>query len=318
MTRTPRGAMLMLVLCNLLWAGSYVAGKEALAALSPVELNALRFSVAGLLFGPLLWRHRAHLRLDRRDLPRLALLCLLGFVLNKAAEYTGLSLTTAAETALLIASESIFTAVMAWLILRERVQRGTVAGLLVGALGVYVVIEDGLRLPHLGGGTQVLGDLLVVLSLVFAALYTVLGKRSLARYPGLLIVASSVIGSLAVWLPAASINIAHSGLPHLDAAAWAGVLYLATGGTVLPYIGWLAALRYVGAANAGVTLFLQPLAGAVLAIVVLGERPSWTALAGGLCIVGGVWLAGRAQSEAAEPAALEAETPAGGETAPIC
>jgi len=82
---TPRRAMLALVLTNLLWAGSYVAGKEALAALSPVELNALRFSVAGLLLAPLLWRDGRRLRIGRRDLPGLTLLCLLGFVLTKAS-----------------------------------------------------------------------------------------------------------------------------------------------------------------------------------------------------------------------------------------
>jgi len=301
---TPRRAMLVLVLTNLLWAGSYVAGKEALAALSPVELNALRFSVAGLLLAPLLWRDGRRLRIGRRDLPGLALLCLLGFVLTKAAEYAGLSLTSASDTALLIASESIFTAVLAWVILHEAVRRAAVGGLLAGALGVYVVVAQGLTPPHLGGGTRALGDLLVVGSLVFEALYTVLGKRRLARYPGLVILSSSVIGSLVVWIPAAAVEVTRDGAPHLGGGAWAGVLYLAIGGTILPYAGWFAALRYVDAASASVTLFLQPLAGTLLAVLILGERPSWATLAGGLCIVGGVWL-GHAHGSATVVDAIE-------------
>jgi len=81
---------------------------------------------------------------------------------------------------------------------------------------------------------------------------------------------SSVIGSLVVWIPAAAIEVARD-----------GALYLAIGGTILPYTGWFAALRHVDAASAGVTLFLQPLAGTLLAVLILRERPSWATLAGG-------------------------------------
>lgn len=293
---TPRRAMLVLIAANLLWAGTYVAGKDALRALSPVELNGLRFGIAGLLLLPVLAFGRGRMRIRRRDLPRLALLCLLGFVLNKAAEYTGLSLTTASDNALLIASEGIFTAIFGWVLLREPLRRHSAAGLLVGALGVYVVIVQGFGVPHLGGGTRLAGDLLVVLALVFESLYTVLGKASLSRYPGVLITAACITGSMAVWLPASAINIAHSGLPHMTAATWVSVIYMAVFPTVLAYLGWMVALKHVDAASAATTLFLQPLAGTGLAVLLLAERPSWGTLGGGLCIIAGVWLASRAEA----------------------
>jgi drug/metabolite transporter (DMT)-like permease len=304
---TPRRAIVVLILCNLLWAGTYAAGKDALRALSPVELNALRFGMAGLLLLPVLWFGRRRMRIGRRDLPRLALLCLLGFVLNKAAEYTGLSLTTASDNALLIGSEGIFTALLGWLLLRERVRRQSVGGLLCGAFGVYLVIMQGLNMPHLGGGTRLTGDLLVLLALVFESLYTVVGKASLARYPGLLITAASIIGSLAVWLPAGAINVAHSGLPSMTLATWLSVIYMAIFPTVLAYLGWMVALKYVDATNAATTLFLQPLVGTGLAILLLGEHPSWGTLGGGLCIIAGVWLASRAASQRVVLATVEAE-----------
>src|SRR5579862_4657049 len=140
---TARRAMLALIFANVLWAGSYTAGKEALDRLSFIELNFLRFGIASLLLLAIVWQRRRSLRLQRRDLPRLALLCLFGFVLNKSAEFGGLSLTTASDTALLIASESMFTAILAWIVLREPVRREAVAGLLIGAIGVYIVIERG-------------------------------------------------------------------------------------------------------------------------------------------------------------------------------
>lgn len=307
---TARRALVALAFANLLWAGSYAAAKETLRVVSPVELNFLRFAIAGLFLLPFLWRGWRRTRLTGADVPRLALLCLCGFVLNKAAEFTGLNLTTASDTALLIASESMWTALLAWLVLHETMYRGSLAGLVVGALGVYIVLERGLNWPSLGSGRHLLGDGLVVLALLFEALYTVFGKSALDRYPGLLITATSIIGSLAVWLPAAAINVAVAGMPAMNAAAWLGVLYMAIPCTVVAYVIWMVALRYVGAASAAATLYLQPLAGTALAMLVLSERPTLGTLAGGLCIIGGVWLASRRPS-AAVVAAVEAEALSG-------
>lgn len=301
--------MLVLLGCNLLWAGTYTAGKEALTAFTPVELNAVRFSIAGLSFLPLLWRQRAALGIDRRRLARLAGLCLTGFVLNKAFEFTGLSLTSASDNALLIASEGVFTAILGWVLLRERVRGAAVAGLLVSLAGVYLVIERGLVVPHLGTGTRVIGDLLIVAALLFEALYTVLGKAELERYPAVGITAACVIGSLLIWLPAAAVNIAIAGPPRLDTHAWLGVLYLAVAGTTVAYLGWIAALRHVDASAAAPTLFLQPFAGSLLAVVLLGERLTISAVMGGLAIVAGIWLVSRDRSR-------EAPAIVGGEAIP--
>jgi drug/metabolite transporter (DMT)-like permease len=303
---TPRSALIALVVVNLLWAGSYTAAKESMRVLSPVELNGIRFTIAGLILLPFLWRGRSALQLSRADLPRLAMLCCCGFVLNKAAEFTGLNLTTASDTALLIASESMWTALLGWLVLHEVMHRSSIGGLLVGAIGVYIVLERGLNVPNLGSGRHLLGDGLVVLALLFEAYYTVLGKSSLDRYPGLLITAVSVLGSLVVWIPAAAINVAVAGLPHMTSTTWIGVLYMAIPSTVIGYLVWMVALRYVTATAAAATLYLQPLAGTALAVVILSERPTWGTLAGGFCIIGGVWLAGRGPSPAVA-AAVAAE-----------
>jgi drug/metabolite transporter (DMT)-like permease len=303
---TRRRAMLVLVACNLMWAGTYTAGKEALVALTPIELNALRFAIAGITMLPLLWRQRGTLRLDRGHVKRLALLCLCGFVLNKAFEFTGLKLSTASDNSLLIASESMFTVALGWVLLKERVHRGAVMGLVVSILGAYLVIERGVVLPRLGGGGRIAGDLLIVLALFFEALYTVLGKAELRRYPALGITAVCVISSLIVWIPAAAANIAVSGMPSMTGRAWIGVFYLAVVATTVAYIGWIAALRYVDAAAAAPTLFLQPLFGTVLAVLILGERVVWATVAGGALIIVGIWIVSRS-SDASEPPVLPAE-----------
>ncbi|MGH2501568.1 MAG: EamA family transporter, partial [Ktedonobacterales bacterium] len=119
--QTPGSALITLVIANMLWAGTYSAGKVALRYLNPVELLALRYVIAALILAPALAQGWRRIPRGRRSLASLAMLALLGFVLNKAFEYFGLSLSTASDVALLIATESLFTAILSWTFLRERV-----------------------------------------------------------------------------------------------------------------------------------------------------------------------------------------------------
>ena len=281
-----RGALLTLILANILWAGTYTAGKVALRYLSPVELNTIRFSLAALMLSPVLIRGWRRLPRDRRSLLMLAFLTLLGFVLNKTFEYVGLSLSTASDVALLIATESIFTALLSWTLLRERVTAAGVVALLVGLFGVYLIIERGFA-PNLGGGggaARIVGDLLVVLSLLIEALYTVKGKSTLAAVPPLLFIATTITGGLIVWLPAGAIAVAHSGWPHVPMQGWLAVLYMAGFATVAGYYLWFRGLSVVDGSAAAPLLFIQPLLGATLAILLLYDVVTWATLLGGALI----------------------------------
>jgi drug/metabolite transporter (DMT)-like permease len=294
----------LLVASNLLWAGTYVAGKVALHALPPAELNAARFTLAGLLFLPLLLR--SPLDLTRERLIRLAWLCLFGFVLNKAAEFSGLALTTASDTALLISAEGLFTALCGWLLLRETLDRRSVLGMGLSVIGVYLVVQRGLHWPALDSGTRVVGDLLVVAALALEAVYSVLGKSETERSPAVVVTGACVIGSLAVWLPAAAVNVAISGLPSPPPDAMIGVLYLAVAGTFLAYLGWIIALRHVDATVAAPTLFLQPLAGTLLAVLLLHDRILPITVVGGVLIIAGIWVVST-KREQAEAVVVSAE-----------
>ncbi len=283
--RTRRGALITLVVANALWAGTYSAGKIALQDLNPVELNALRFLIAALVLAPALIRGWRRLPLDRRSLLTLAMLTLLGFVLNKAFEYFGLALSTASDVALLISTESLFTAVLSWTLLRERVAAAGIAALVVGMAGVYLIVERGV-IPNLGGAAgsgRIIGDLLVIFSLLLESGYTILGKRTLSQAPPLLFVAATLTGSLLVWLPAGAVSVARLGMPHLSLAGWLGVCYMALVATVLGYWLWFRALAVVDASTAAPTLFIQPLLGAALGVWLLHDSVTWaTWLGGGL------------------------------------
>jgi drug/metabolite transporter (DMT)-like permease len=307
-------ALALFAISNTLWAGTYAAGKEALASLSFVELNALRFSLATLLMLPVLWSGRAILRREltqRKSLITLLRLILLGFVLNKAFGYAGLSLSTAVDVALLIATESIFTAVLSWTVLGEPVRATGVAALIVGVAGVYLVVARGL-VPDLGGpdgSGRIAGDLLVVAALLFEAFYTIGGKASLERLPPLLLTSISVAGSLIIWIPAGAIVVVHSGVPAMTPAAWLAVGYLAAFGTVAAYWMWFRGLWAVDASVAAPFLFIQPLLGAALGVALLDETLTWATVSGGVLIVASLAIVSAGARTEKELGVLLAEPP---------
>lgn len=291
----PTFSWFLLILANVLWACSYVAAKFALRDISVNMMNALRMTIAALLLLPLLIAQRKQLNLTRRDIPHLVVLALVGFVINKIFEYGGLSLTTASDVALLITSESIFTAAFSWLLLRERFQLITVFALLLGLFGVYLIVERSLipNIPTGGGALRVLGDLMVVLALIFEAFYTVRGKALLVKHPPLLITAAAIVGSTVFWIPLAGIEILSTGWHPLGLAAWLGVGWLALMSTVIAYLAWFGGLAKVNGSAAASTLFIQPLLGTVLAIVLLHDSLFPTTVIGGILIVVSVYLISR-------------------------
>ena len=286
---------LLLITANVLWACSYVAAKFALRDISVDVMLALRMTISAIVLLPLLIARRKQLNLTRRDIPQLAVLAIVGFVINKLLEYGGLSLTTASDVALLITSESIYTAALSWLLLRERFKPMTGVALLLGLLGVYLIVERSFlpNIPTGGGALRIIGDLMVVFALIFEALFTVRGKAMLTKHPPLLITSASIVGSVIFWIPLAGGEILLHGWHPLDLAAWLGVGWMAIMSTVIAYLAWFKGLARIDGSAAASTLFIQPLLGTLLAIVLLHDQLLPTTVLGGILIVISVYLISR-------------------------
>jgi Predicted permease, DMT superfamily len=286
---------LILIGANLLWATSYVAAKFVLFHTSILFMLSLRMCISGVVLLPLVIWRRHDLHITWRDLPQLLVLAGIGFVFNKILEFAGLSLTTASDVALLITGESIFTAVLSWILLHERVQRRAIVALVIGFIGVYLIIERGLwpTIPTGGGLVRVLGDLLVIGALLMEAFYTIRGKSLLAKHSPLLVTSASIVGSMVFWLPVTGFELVHTGWQLPGWESLLSILWLAVICTVLAYLAWFQGLAHVNASSAALTLFIQPLFGPILAIILLHESLSLFTILGGLLIVISVYVISR-------------------------
>ena len=129
----------------------------------------------------------ARLRTWRAELARLCLCALLGIVLNMWLYREGVSRTSALHTGLLVVQIPVFTYAVACLAGIERAQRRRVLGIAVALLGALVIVLE--RSPGNGSGGSTVGNVLIVANCLSYAVYLVLARGLLQRFPTLVVIA---------------------------------------------------------------------------------------------------------------------------------
>ncbi len=274
----------LLGVSNALWGASWVVAKIALRELTPLQLSAWRMILAGLVLLPIVLWYARRGRLPRAIWPALLALGLAQAVLAKVFTIWGVQHSTAANAGLLMALEPAFTILLAAIALRERLSAMRLTSLALGAAGAYLIVFQETGWPSLSGAT-VTGDAVFMLGLLLEAAYSVGSKPLSERYSPLAVAAASLAVALPMWIPIAAWDVAASGWPAVSTQGWLALAYLTLGCTVFGYIVWVYALRRIAAGGVGLTVFLQPVVGTLVAVGVLDEHLTGTTLAGAALVL---------------------------------
>jgi drug/metabolite transporter (DMT)-like permease len=268
-----------------LWASAFVGIRAALPAYSPLHLAALRFLVAALAIGIIALAMRVRLP-ARADLGRIALCGLLGIAGYNIALNMGELEVSAGVASLLVNTGPVWTALLAQLLLGERLRPA-------GWLGIGIAFS-GAAIIALGGGAQLglsRGALLVLLAAVLLSLYSVVQKPLLKRYRPVEVTTYSILAGALMLLPFAG------GLPEVVAAAplapTLAAIFLGVGPAALAYVAWSVVLSHMPAGRAAAFLYLVPPVVIAMAWLWLGELPSLAALGGGALALAGVSVVAR-------------------------
>jgi drug/metabolite transporter (DMT)-like permease len=246
------------------------------------------FTTAGLLYAgaaaaALFMRRPAEreARLQRSDASRVLAMAFFGAVLGPVALVWGLQHTSGTSASLMLTLEAVFTALLAWRLYGETVDRRVVwAMLLLLGGGVLLALDQGLQ-----GGTQFLGLLAVMVATVAWGVDNTLSRGVADRDPGQVVLAKATLGTLATFMLAVSLS---EPLPVWSAAL--ALLAIGASGYGLSLRLYLLAQRHFGAARTGSVFAFAPFIGAAGAFA-LGERGAglflWT---GGALMLAGVVL----------------------------
>jgi drug/metabolite transporter (DMT)-like permease len=284
-------AAILLLAANVVYATSYVVTRLVLDDVPPTILALLRLVVGAAVLVPLGRRASAS---DEARPPgqgaRVFWMGALGFAAAFALSHWGIARSSATNAALLIVVEPLTLVVLGPLLLRERLTRREAAGAAVAVAGAALVVLNGVPGVTLEILPRWRGDILLVLSGLAYASYSLLGRTVLTETNAAAITAHSIVWGALVMAPLAALEWAAGARPTPTPAAVVGTLYLALVITAGAYLVWNWALARVEAARAAPFLTVQPVVGALLGAVVLGEPVTrFTALGGGL-VVFGLWM----------------------------
>lgn len=273
-----------LVALGSLWGSSFLFMRIASPEFGPLPLIAVRVTTAALFLAPiLLWSGNPQAPWSRRG-EMLAL----GFF-NSAFPFVlfafaTLSLT-AGYTAVINATAPLFTAVVAFLWVGERLGRPGILGLLVGLGGVVMLVWDKLGVDQ--------GNAVTALAAAFAGAfsYGVAANFARARFSGigsLELACGSQVAASAMLLP-----LCWFWWPQEPPSmrAWLAVLALGIPCTGVAYIFYFRLLSRLGPSRAVTVTYLVPIAAMVFGAIFLGEAVTLQMLSGCGFILLGTGLA---------------------------
>jgi drug/metabolite transporter (DMT)-like permease len=286
-------AHLKLTTSAVIWGISFIATKVAVAEVPPAVVIWLRFSMAVVILFFFL-RFRGKLTIPPiKEMMYLALLGFIGISLHHWLQSTGLVTAQASTTSWLISTSPIFMALLAWVFLKEKITLTAFSGILLATLGVLLVVSHGKIASILNGDFGSTGNILVLFSALNWAIFSVLSRPALEKYSALFVLFyATFFGVLFSSIHFISIS-GWAYINQLSSAGWLAVAFLGIASSFLAYTYWYDGLQIIGATQAGVFIFIEPLVSLVVAAMVLNEEVTLAALLGGSLILLGVWLVNR-------------------------
>jgi drug/metabolite transporter (DMT)-like permease len=279
----------LLISLSIIWGLAFVAIRRAVFELTPVNLTLLRwFIVSGafLAIYPFVVKPRA--RLERKDIPRLAVVGLTNVVVYHLALNTAEQSVDASLAGLLISFGPIFLVLLSSLVLHEALGRRVWLALVMAVGGAAVISSPGLSV----GSSGVVGPSLVALAGFSSAVYAVASKPLVLKYGPVAVSAWSSFSGTLMLVPLVSPSLL-SQAQALTAPAWESVLYLALLSTVLANTIFFTLVHGQSVSKLGIQLFLVPVVSAVGGVLILGEGIGWTTVLGGFMMLAAVAMVTR-------------------------
>lgn len=259
------------------WGGTFVVVQDAVEQMAVLPFLFWRFAlalVALLALRPGAVRALAPAR--RRKGVVLGLLLGGGYVLQTF----GLLHTSATISGFITGMFVVFTPIIGWLVLGERLAPLAWWGVALATIGLGLISLNGLSVG--------LGEALTLgCAVLFAGHIVGLGRWSTAAdAAGLTVLQLAVVALLCALVSPLQGGLA---LPP-DAGVWVAIVFLALAATALAFLVQTWAQSHLSAPRAAIVLTLEPVFAGIFGVAVAGDQLTARMLAGGLCIVAAMYV----------------------------
>ncbi len=271
------GDLLLALLANVAWSLNFLAGKAGVEHFSPLLFTTLRFAILLLLLLPWLrW-------MPRKMRPVLEIAFLLG-VLHFSMIFIGLDASGDIASVAITAQMYVpFSALLAVIWLRERLDRRRTLGIFMAFAGVLVIGFDPTVLNHLDALAWIAAASLVM------AIATILMRR----------LADVSVFELQAWIGLVatpcmlllSIMLEEGQIAALRSASWldlATPVYSAIGASLVGHGTVYYLLTRYPVSLITPLMLLAPVLAILFGVLLWGDQPTWKLLLGGFMTLAGV------------------------------
>ena len=205
--------------------------------------------------------------------------------------------TSVAASVVLVSTQPVFVAILAYLLFGERTSPLSIAGILAALAGTAVIAGD-----DSVGSAALLGNALALVGAVTIAIYVLIGRSS--RTGGIGVLPYSVVVYSAAALALLPVGLLFEvRLWGYSGETWLWLWAITLGPQIMGHTVFNWALRYVEASVISGTILAEPVVSALLAWLILSEKPGVATVVGGAVVLSGLFLLLRGRRLPTEPIA---------------
>jgi drug/metabolite transporter (DMT)-like permease len=307
MTRRAAVDVSLLILVNTMWATQYAAYRVATEKMGPATVSAWTFLLASLVLLPFLgWERRtsrasapgldpdgtSRSRWSAKSVLGFLMIGVLGLIPGSMLLAWGVVRSTASNAAIIYLIMPVMTALLASLILGEKMGWLRWASLGISLAGVLILSAADLRQLQLLKGRFLLGNIFVVLACLGSSFYNVYCKELLKRFTPLevLIYGYTLAFLVSLLIVPCAEPVYWSSLQGYSAATWVALVALSVFSWGLAMVLWMFLLKRLDVSQASVSIYLLPFLGVLISAVTLKERITPVMIVGGLVTLVGTVL----------------------------
>ena len=280
--------------------------------MGPITVSAWAFLLASLVLLPFLgWERRSARRLgsepaqpgrqtedksgsrwSTRNAFGFLMISVLGLIPGSMLLAWGVERSTASNAAIIYLTMPVMTALLASMILGEKMSSLRWGSLGISLAGVLVLSAADLRQLQLLRGRFLLGNVLVLLACLGSSFYNVYCKELLKRFTLLeVLIYGYTLAFLAslLLMPWAE-PFSWSSLHAYSTATWVALIALSVFSWGLAMVLWMFLLKRLDVSQASVSIYLLPFLGVLISALTLKERITPVMIVGGLLTLAGTVL----------------------------
>ncbi len=278
-------AIAALLLTMVLWGSSAVFMRTLALSLTPENSLALRYVLLSVInIGGLLWL--GTWRIPRADWPRFLIAGIAGMAGYNWFVNAGFELVPAGIGTLVTMIEPLMIAILASMLLGEKLTRYVFIGVALSIMGAVVLFWPDIT-STAPSVVPLRGVIYLLICCVGWAIYTIAAKPLLDRYDSFTVTAMTMLIAAPIMIGAANEPL-HILAARLDLRQWAEIVYLVLAAGIGGTLMWNYGTKHLSSTAAGTFLYLIPVVAVTAGALVLDEAITIFVIAGGALMLTGV------------------------------